>query len=283
MPEGHIIHRLAAAYLDAFEGSATRSSSPQGRFAEEAREIDGLSLRSADAFGKHLLLGFGEPNEGAPGRFVHVHLGMAGKTSFVEAPWGERPVVGAVRWRLENEAVVADLRGPAACQLFELADVVALRSRLGEDPLRDDADPARVAALVTKSRRSIAELLMDQKVYAGVGNIFRAEVLYRHRLDPFMQGAQLRPAEVEAVWSDLVMLMRTAVVAGRIDTVAPEHSPEAMGRAPRVDRHGGEVYVYRRDGQPCLVCGTPIRTKVVAARNLFWCPRCQPRTRRRAR
>src|SRR5690606_41968709 len=56
----------------------------------------------------------------------------------------------------------------------------------------------------------------------------------------------------------------------------PEHTPEAMGRPPRVDGHGGEVYVYRRAGQPCLVCGTPVRTVELASRNLFWCPGCQP-------
>lgn len=63
---------------------------------------------------------------------------------------------------------------------------------------------------------------------------------------------------------------------GRIDTVDDVHSPEAQGRAPRVDRHGGEVYAYRRLGQPCLVCGTPIAGAELAGRNLYWCPTCQP-------
>jgi Formamidopyrimidine-DNA glycosylase len=90
------------------------------------------------------------------------------------------------------------------------------------------------------------------------------------------------------MWSDLVDLMPQGVIDDRIDTVRPEHSPEAMGRDPRVDRHGGEVYAYRRHEQGCLVCGTPIRLEVHAARNLYWCPRCQPSgadgtKRRRAR
>jgi hypothetical protein len=78
------------------------------------------------------------------------------------------------------------------------------------------------------------------------------------------------------MWSDLVVLMPQGVIDDRIDTVRVEHSPEAMGRDPRVDRHGGEVYVYRRHEQGCLVCGTPIRLELHAARNLYWCPRCQP-------
>jgi endonuclease-8 len=70
--------------------------------------------------------------------------------------------------------------------------------------------------------------------------------------------------------------MRDGVRKGRIDTVRKEHTPRATGRAPRVDRHGGEVYVYRRHGQPCLVCGTPVQLTELAGRNLFWCPTCQP-------
>jgi len=78
------------------------------------------------------------------------------------------------------------------------------------------------------------------------------------------------------MWPDLVTLMRAGVRRGRIDTVRPEHTPRAMGRPARKDRHGGEVYVYRRAGQPCLICTTEIRTEVMADRNLFWCPTCQP-------
>jgi formamidopyrimidine-DNA glycosylase len=71
--------------------------------------------------------------------------------------------------------------------------------------------------------------------------------------------------------------MPLGVRHGRIDTVRPEDSPEATGRDPRVDRHGGEVYVYRRAGQPCLVCGREVSLRVVEGRNLYWCARCQRR------
>ena len=83
--------------------------------------------------------------------------------------------------------------------------------------------------------------------------------------------------EWREIWADLVLLMRAGVQTGRIDTVHVAHTPEAMGRAPRVDRHGGEVYVYRRAGQPCLVCGSPVRTGTLAGRNSYWCQTCQPR------
>jgi formamidopyrimidine-DNA glycosylase len=84
------------------------------------------------------------------------------------------------------------------------------------------------------------------------------------------------------MWADLVELMGEGVRTGRIDTVRPEHTPEAMGRAPRKDDHGGEVYVYRRTSMPCLLCGSTVRTAELVGRNIFWCPRCQPTFRSRA-
>jgi endonuclease-8 len=119
-------------------------------------------------------------------------------------------------------------------------------------------------------------------VVAGVGNVYRAEVLFRHRLDPQRPGRTLRVGQWRAVWEDLVALMNEGVKTGTIDTVRPEHTPAAMGRPPRDDDHGGEVYVYRRAGLPCHVCGTRVRTAVLNGRNLFWCGRCQPRFRTRA-
>jgi len=272
VPEGHVTHRLAIGLNDRFAGAPTRSTSPQGRFATEAAEIDGHPLDVAEAFGKNLFAHFGE-------RTVHVHLGLAGKWYF--AADDTRPILGAIRWRLENDLHYADLRGPQACALVSSDRQAEITRALGPDPLRPDADPEIAWQRVKVSKMPIALLLMDQRVSAGVGNIFRAEVLYRHRIDPMMQGRLLRHGEWLAVWDDLVALMSSAVARGRIDSVRPEHEPEAMGRAPRVDRHGGEVYVYRRADLPCLVCGTRVRTADLGGRNLFWCPKCQRPSRRR--
>ena len=121
-------------------------------------------------------------------------------------------------------------------------------ARLGPDPLRADADPERAWRRISRSDRPIGDLLMDQEVVAGVGNVFRAEVLFRHRLHPLRPGRTLRRSQFQAVWDDLRVLLAEGVVSNRIDTVRPEHTPEAMGRDPRKDDHGGEVYVYRRHG-----------------------------------
>ncbi|MFJ5612217.1 Fpg/Nei family DNA glycosylase [Streptomyces sp. NPDC093221] len=268
MPEGHTIHRLAADHRERFGGGAVRASSPQGKFSDSAALVDRQVLESAEAHGKHLFLGFGATG------WVHIHLGLIGKVTFGDgkAP----PPTDTVRLRLANRAHWADLRGPAACELITEPEKRAIHDRLGPDPLRPGDDPERAWQRLSRSRISVAALLMDQKVIAGVGNVYRAEVLFRHGVDPFLPGRELPRQRWDAMWSDLVTLMREGVRTNRIDTVRPEHTPEAMGRPPRQDDHGGEVYVYRRTGQPCLVCGTGISTRPLAARNLFWCPVCQP-------
>lgn len=269
MPEGHTLHRLAAELTTAFGGRRVSSSSPQGRFDVGSARLDGRILERAEAWGKHLLIDFADVRER-----VHVHLGIYG--SFVVAPAGQPPV-GQVRWRITNAAFTADLRGPTVCELLDGDEADALIARLGPDPLRADADAETAWQRISASRAPIATLLMDQRVLSGVGNVYRAELLFRHGIDPELAGQDLDRATFTAMWDDLADLMRRGARTGRIDTVAPEHEPEAMGRAPRVDDHGGEVYVYRRTDQACLICGTPVRTRVLAGRNLFWCPTCQHR------
>lgn len=274
MPEGHTLFRLARDLDAAFAGRPVRVSSPQGRFAAEAAQLDGQELVGAESAGKHLFIEF--PGE----RFVHVHLGLIGTFQISVGP---APVpVGLVRLRLVGDTAYADLRGATQCDLIGAGKREQILARLGPDPLRPDADPNRAWARISRSAKPIGELLMDQQVLAGIGNVYRAEVLFRHRIDPLRPGRTLRRSQWEAIWADLIELLAEGVRTGRIDTVRPEHTPGAMGRPPRQDDHGGEVYVYRRAGQPCHVCGATVRTRELAGRNLFWCPRCQKRFRSRA-
>ena len=274
MPEGHTLFRLARDLDAAFAGHPVRVSSPQGRFAADAALLDGSVLVGAESAGKHLFVEF--PAD----RFVHVHLGLIGKFDVLPGP-APAPV-GQVRLRLAGATSYADLRGATQCELVTGAKRADVLARLGPDPLRADADPEKAWSRISRSHRPIGDLLMDQAVLAGVGNVYRAEVLYRHRMHPLRPGNTLRRSQFAAMWEDLVVLLAEGVRTGRIDTVRPEHTPEAMGREPRKDDHGGEVYVYRRTGQPCLVCGHTVRTAELVGRNLFWCPKCQPRFRSRA-
>lgn len=270
MPEGHVIHRLAHELGDAFGQRTVGVSSPQGRFAESAALLDGQVLTGAEAFGKNLFVEF---HAGIPDPIVHIHLGLIGKLAL--APAG--PPQGQVRLRITDGSVAADLRGPQTCALVTPNRRDEIVAALGPDPIRADADADKGFARVKRSAKPIAALLMDQKVAAGVGNIYRAEVLFRHRRNPMTPGNRITAKDWAAMWDDLVILMRQGVVDGRIDTVRDEHLPETMGRPSRDDPHGGEVYVYRRSGQPCHVCGGEVQSKILDARNLYWCPTCQRR------
>jgi endonuclease VIII len=276
MPEGHTLHRLADELTATFGGRVVRAGSPQGRFADSAALVDGQVLVGAEAWGKQLFIGF--PDE----RFVHVHLGLYGKFDVHAGVAQVPPPIGEVRLRLMTGGAYADLRGATTCALVTREQRDAVVARSGPDPLREGADADRAWQRIRRSKAPIGGLLMQQEVLAGVGNVYRAELLFRHRIDPMRPGNTLRIGQWQAMWDDLVVLMREGVRTGRIDTVRPEHTPEAMGRPPRRDDHGGEVYVYRRNGQSCHICGTTVRTAELQGRNLFWCPQCQRRFRSRA-
>lgn len=269
MPEGHTLHRLARLHQRRFAGAVVRVSSPQGKFAAGAARIDGQVLTRAEAWGKHLLHHY------ESGLVVHVHLGLYGVFTEVPLPMGEP--VGQVRMRIVGDGSAddrrygTDLRGPTACEVYTRIEVSALTERLGPDPLRRGADPERAWRRIHRSRRPIGALLMDQQVLAGVGNVYRAELLFRHGISPQRPGTALTTDEWHAMWTDLVALMRVGVRVGKMVVVRPEHDhgePSYAADRPR-------TYVYRRSGAPCRLCGTPVAHTVLEGRNLFWCPTCQ--------
>lgn len=270
MPEGHTLHRLAKSHQQRFAGGVVRVSSPQGRFAEGAALVDGRVLVRSEAWGKHLLHHYDS------GLTVHVHLGLYGTFTESAGPLGDP--VGQVRMRMAGAGSAGeqlygtDLRGPTACEVLHEPEVSALTARLGPDPLRRNADPDLAWERIKRSSRPLGALLLDQKVLAGVGNVYRAEVLFRHSISPDRPGKQLSRDEWEAIWSDLVDLMRVGVRRGKIVVVRPEHDHGAPAYAKDKPR----TYVYRRAGDACRLCGTTVLHSVLDARNLFWCPTCQP-------
>ena len=267
MPEGHTLHRLAREQSVLFAGRPVRVSSPQGRFAAGAELLDGRVLDGVRAHGKHLFATFGLDT-------LHVHLGLYG--SFTSGSGVPPPPRGALRMRWtadghDGGGVWTDLRGPSACEVLTRAEVAGIIARLGPDPLRPRPDGRPAFDRISASRAPIGALLMDQSVLAGVGNVYRAELLFRHGISPFRPGRELDPELWQRMWADLVRLMRAGVRLGRIVTTRPEHRPRRRGAVERIDA----FYVYRRTGLPCRICGTEVRTQQLAARNLYWCPTCQ--------
>ena len=302
MPEGNEIHRWAERHQTAFRGKVIRADGPQGRFTD-VTAIDGRKLLRVMAVGKHLGYVFGKD------RIVHVHLGLRGDFTDGTGPLPE--VRGALRFRMWSAAAVKlpiakgesrhhawyadddgsndidakkiawlELRGPTDCSIFTDAKWDKLRERLGPDPLGVDGkggdDPQKAFAKILKSKKAIGALLMDQAVIAGIGNIYRAELLYRAKLSPFVAGKDVLEEKLQAMWEDALPLMRAGMVDRRIVTTEAKDRPSSKGKNSRKRPDKDEVhYVYRRNGQPCFVCGTTILKREMATRNLFWCPVCQ--------
>ena len=238
------------------------AESPQGRFDDGARLLDGRVLDATDAWGKHLFHRYDD-------LWLHVHLGLYGKFRDGVLPAPEPR--GALRLRLVGAEHWLELRGPTACEVMTDAERATVLARLGPDPLRRRPDAEAFVARVVRSRAPIATLLMDQSVVAGVGNVYRAEVLFRQRLDPYRPGREHDAGTLMLLWDDLVVLLRAGVRAGRIVTTLADDRERSAGRPRRVDSH----YVYGRAELPCRICGTPVLDAQIAARRLFWCPVCQ--------
>ena len=296
MPEGNEVHRWAERHMAAFAGRKLHVEGPNGRFTEPAL-LEGRKLQRVLAVGKHLGYDFG------PDRILHVHLGRFGDWTEGRMPLAE--VRGALRlrmWRVgaraakgaeaspqkirrgwyssgDDGAVLpaadvdwAELRGPTDCSVYTQEKWEALLDRLGPDPLGADLrghdNPQTYVDEVRSRKTAIGELLMDQSILSGVGNIYRAEVLFRHRVSPFTPGDEMEPKVLKAIWKDLVPLMRAGMVDRRIVCTRRADRPSKAEPAPRGETH----YVYRRHGKPCFVCGERILHRDVAGRTLYWCP-----------
>ena len=112
---------------------------------------------------------------------------------------------------------------------------------------------------------------MDQRVLAGVGNVYRSELLFRHHIDPYRPGRDVGAGEFTEAWTDLVDLMKVGVRRGKIIVVRPEHDHGAPSYLPNRPR----TYVYRRAGEPCRVCAQPIRRLLQGQRATYYCATCQ--------
>src|SRR5262249_9518750 len=199
-------------------------------------------------------------------RIVHVHLGRAGWFSrFAGNAPAPRP---SVRMRLSTREVTTDLIGPPACEIVTASERLEILARLGPDPIRDDADPAIAWENLRRRRkpRPIGDALLDQRVLAGVGNIYRNEALYLAGIDPRRSTRRIRKAEWENLWSILRRLMRRGVARGRVVSADPAEAIHPLASR----RPGEDFYVYRQ--ARCRRCGSPLREIPLSGRRMFACP-----------
>jgi endonuclease VIII len=265
MPEGHSIHRVANSFRSDYLDSKVKVFSPQGRFESEAELVSGRKLINSKAVGKQLFLGF--DNE----LTIRIHLGIYGKWNFYKVPINRAPDIwGQVRARFGNQNVSADLRGPTVCEVIDQEAVAQVLKRLGPDPLNPDptgSESLKFIGKVKSSKAPIGAALMNQAVISGIGNVYRAELLFRAGLNPKTPGEKLTEEQLLAIWDDAVKLMRVGVKKGVMLT----RDDHLTGRVLKADRY----FVYKREGLPCRVCGKKVIVEEFLARKLYYCPSCQ--------
>ena len=261
MPEGHTLHRIARDHNRWFLNQRLQVRSPQGRFEIEAETLNKKTLRNVEAYGKHLVYEF------SSNQVLHVHLGLYGKFRTFRMPAPEPR--GAVRVRMLGADRGFDLNGPNTCELLTREGLGKLVGRIGPDPLRKDADPEIVWSKIRKSRAAIGSLLLNQSVIAGLGNIYRAEILFIHCIHPDRPGNLITPAEFEMIWDTSVRLLKLGVRYNKIITVERPKCGKPLSKLNSLER----VQIYKQPN--CPRCGADVVCWELANRTMYACEHCQ--------
>ncbi|KAJ1453202.1 hypothetical protein M885DRAFT_466628 [Pelagophyceae sp. CCMP2097] len=265
MVEGHSVHRVASGHRKALVGKKFAATSPNGRFATGAALIDGAVFQSIEAHGKNLFAFF---DAKGVEHVVHVHFGMAGNWAvFDTKKEPEPPTTATTRLRLQAGTVVAHLSAMTVDHGNRVNLYDRKRSKLGEDPLRDDADSVKLWQRVSVSKKSIGALIMDQSYFCGPGNIYRAEILFKAGVHPDQPGLTLSKAQFDLVWLHTVSLLKRGYATGSILTV--DDAEKASLKRPDLRR-----YIYNQ--AKCPRCETRIVSWQINARTAYACPNCQP-------
>jgi len=243
MPEAHTLHRYARDQREALAGQVVSVTSPQGRF--DAHPFDGHRLRDVQAYGKHLLYSF----DGAPD--VHVHLGLKG--FFLRTDDLSLVPRGGTRMRLAGERTAISLIAPSTCEALGESARDALLSTLGPDPLRAGAGAREEAAQrLGTAKGVVGATLLDQSIWSGIGNAWRAELLFLAGIDP---SRRIDVEEAGLLWDLAVEHLTLGLEAGQI--VSDPEDPD-------------ERWVYKRE--TCRRCGTAVTSRTLAGRTAWVCP-----------
>lgn len=261
MPEGHTVHRLAMDHTKWLGGQRLKVSSPQGRFQAGSQLLSGKSLKSVEAHGKHLYYSFSSE------LVLHVHLGLYGKFRLHQSPPPEPR--GAVRIRFVGNTHTLGLNGPNQCVILSSKQVRDSRSRLGEDPLCPDADPERVWARMQKSKKYVGQLLLDQSIVAGIGNIYRAEILFLLKIHPSRPSCLLTRIEFDDLWKTFIRLLAVGVKYNHITTVNRDETDKPLSRLSFDE----QLLIYKKER--CPLCQSKTETWLLGNRPMFACSVCQ--------
>jgi len=275
VPEGDTIFRAARTLQRALAGrTVTRFESvfPALSRVDADTPLRGRTIERVEARGKHLLIWF----SGA--LVLRTHMRMHGSWHIYRPHERWQRPHHSMRIVVETQDIhavafdvpVAELATPATLE----------RSRqireLGPDPLADGFNAAESSArILARGDAEIADALLDQSAIAGIGNVYKSEVLFAARVNPFVKVRDLAPADVDRLVAAAVTFMRANVAEG-----APAAIETYRGLRRTTGRYdpAARLWVYGRAGKPCRRCGGPIsrRRQGLHARSTYWCPRCQP-------
>lgn len=278
MPEGDTIHKLAAAIGPLLQGRALRQLA-----LREGGSVAGLAgqrVSGVKAVGKHLLIATEEA------WVVRTHLGMHGSWHRYrpDEPWQRSPRTASLVLSTADDVLVCfRAKQVEIFRATALADHPVL-SKLGPDLLAAevDFDEVRARARTVHPGRAIGEVLLDQTVAAGLGNVYKSELLFLCRIHPGTPVAAVDEAAVEALFRlGRRLLQRNLGPGKRVTTRLAGLDREEVGQELPEVRPPAALWVYRRVGRPCFLCQTAIESDRQGdlARVTYWCPSCQVDTR----
>ena len=241
------------------------------RHLVDLNEAVGLACRQVRRRGKIVIVDLyrDAADRFGPAKELVVHLGMTGRL-LTGTPSG----VTHLRARIHldgGEAV--SFSDPRRFGRLLVCDpgrypTLPLLAEIGPDPA--DCDPLLFAAALSRTSRTVKACLLDQRLIAGVGNIYADEALHRAAISPAAPACSLGSGRAQALLAAVVRLLEEAVAAGGTTVRDYRHADGSVGAFQQ------QLRVYDRSGLPCLTCGTALQRAPVAQRSTVWCPACQP-------
>ena len=254
MPEGDTIWRLAAQLRQGLQGKRVTAARP-----DRLQRLAGTTITDVQPVGKHLLIRFDN------GLAIHSHMRMQGAWHLYRRGERWRRPAWQAKALLETEDVVAVCFAAPVIDLVR--DEQTKVGHLGPDILGDTWSIAEVMERAGKAgRKPIGELLLDQRVTAGIGNVYRCEALWQRRINPWTPTGEIKDQDLEALFEAARGAMRS--------NLKPTTEPTGRRDFPGYGRGA----VHGRGGRPCPRCGSRIKVKAQGehARLTYWCPACQP-------
>jgi endonuclease-8 len=274
MPEGDTVHTVARVMAPDLVGQVVRMIEVDQVVQPWA---EGSVATRCEALGKHLVIEV----TGAEPHTLRVHLGMKGSWHRYRQGEAWRRLPSGRRVVIQTDAWLFVCFGPKDVEVTHAGSYLRPQvEHLGPDLLGVEFDMVDVllrARLPSNRRLAIADVLLAQTVASGIGNVYKSELLFLERVDPFAPSSAVADTKLVAIYERARVLMRENLESGgwRITTTRPLHATgfSADRSVPMEQRH----WVYRRARKPCHECGTLVRSRLQGpmARMTYWCPRCQ--------